>query len=302
MQRMDPRFALLGGFGQWLNETTSGRYVTQGSRLDPYRTSFRRSGVAVPWLDRIEQGLLPQTGDPNQNISDLGAAGLVTGSVGSQPSLTPLGQLVLQGWRDLGVHNQGEANEVARTALLVRAGLSLGYQTYQAMYSFWCELVAVRPAMSWFSDVAGLYLASYLNTTSSGGYNPYRILRALGDTFVDEVEIWQEWASGAEGSDQLKKFVRTLTNWATRPIGRRTFCQGMEAVRLVIAGTSDLPSIIRTWSVLGERSAGQCCRNDCRGGRLEKTGVVRMDTRGLSSTFENYYGRRSYNEYSGCND
>jgi hypothetical protein len=244
---MDPRFALLDGFGQWLDEITGGRYVRQGSRLDPYQTSFRYSGRAVPWLARIEHGQLPQTARPAQNVSDLRFAGLVTGSPGAPPALTALGRLVLRGWRDLGVCDERAAGEVARAALLVRLGLSFGDQTYRAMYSFWCELVEVRPAMSWFGDVPGLYLASYLNATSSSGYNPYRVLRALGDTFAGEMETWQQWADGAEGSAQLTKFVRTLTDWATRPFGRKSFCQGMEAVRLTAADTPALPTVIREW-------------------------------------------------------
>jgi hypothetical protein len=245
---MDPRFALLEGFGQWLDEIAGGRYVRQGSPLDPYRTSFRYSGKAVPSLDLIEHGQLPRTRRAAQYVSDLKNAHLVTKSPGVPPTLTALGRLVLQGWRDLGDCDDDEAGEVARAALLVRLALSLGDEAYQTMYSFWRELVEVRPAVSWFDEVPGLYLASYLNATSSGGYNPYRVLRALGDTFAGEMEIWREWAGGPESPAQLKRFFKTLDEWAPRAFGRRSFCQGMEAVRLTVADTPALPTVIREWT------------------------------------------------------
>jgi hypothetical protein len=245
---MDPQEALEGGFSQWLDDVAGGHRVRQARPLDPYATSWRNSGRGVAWLKSIEGGSQPQTADPGQNVTDLRNAGLVEGGGSVQPTLTPLGSAALTMWREHGIDNPDERDEVARAAATVRCALNLGVPKYVEMFDFWCELLNLRPAVAWFGDVPGLYLVSYLNRTSPSGYNPYRVLVALGHDFSDSLPSWTAWAASA-GSAPLSKLVRAVTDFSNRPGGRRTFCQGMEAVRLTRSGVDDLPGLIADWGL-----------------------------------------------------
>jgi hypothetical protein len=216
--------------------------------LDPYRTSFRNSGRATPWLIAIEAGNQPATGDPGQNISDLRGAGLV-GAAGSPPPLSALGQRVLDDWRKHSVADSDDRHEIARAALLVRAGIELGVALYTDALAFWRELVEFRAAKEWFQDVPGLYLASYLNASDAAGFNPYRVLRALDHQFDTGLDPWNAWALAVDAPTGLDKFMSAVTQSAARPGGRRAFCQAMEAVRLVQQNVQDLPDEIATWGV-----------------------------------------------------
>lgn len=248
MSLMDPQEALEGGFSQWLNDVAGGRYVKQAHQLDPYTTSWRISGQGVPWLKAIETGSQPQTADPGQNVRDLRSAGLVEGGGNVQPTLTSLGAATLTAWRHLGVDNSDTRDEVARAATIVRCALDLGETLYVRMFEFWCELLGLRPAADWFGDIPGLYLASYLNYTSPSGYNPYRVLVALDHDFAGALPSWSTWAQSA-GDPHLTRLVKAVTDFSNRPGGRRTFCQGMEAVRLTRSGVDDLPGLIADWGL-----------------------------------------------------
>lgn len=247
---MNPRNALMDGFTLWLEDVASGPRVSQKAPLDSFATSARNCGRTAPWLHQIADNKPLSASDQRQAVTDLQGMELVKRD-GDVVQLTQLGELALQGWIDFGVDSDDTeaypSHEVIRSAVLIAAALSTGVTRYVSQYDFWCDLVELKPAEHWFSgQVWDMYLPSYLNGSDERGYNPYAILRALGNG-LGSLEQWQEWATDAEAPPLLDKFIRRVSG--NRPGGRKNFMKALEAYRISKHEPARLAPALSAWGI-----------------------------------------------------
>ena len=249
------REALTEGFQRWLDDVSPNSEngsLSPGRILDPYATSMRTSKNFVPDLISIADDGHLVSNDATQRFADLRRADLVQGDHNS-PELTDLGDAVLTKWRQLGIANEDDKYEVPRAIVLARLG-SERSQFYRDMRQFWGELRKVRPPGQWFDNPHGLYLVSYLDRPSAGGYRPLAVLEAAGVEGWDDMATWEEWAGDFSAPDgwqesRLHKLIRTVNGFASRARGRVTFCQALEAVHLAQAAPVELGPALTDWGI-----------------------------------------------------
>lgn len=235
---MTPRQALTTGFEQWLEHRLGAAVplskITPGQTLWPYGTSFRDSKQASRRLTAIEHAQPLSGKRPEQVFIDFRSCGLVEES--RPDRLSRLGERALAEWRRLGVDNDDQAHEVVRSAVLCRQALLMGVDAYRERFRFWIALRQVRAPAAWFADPEGLVLVTYLNADDPRGYNPFKVLAALGGDFPDFAD-WQAWAASMTTpagwpSSRLALLLRPVVGLATRSFGSVTYCRAMEAVYL----------------------------------------------------------------------
>ena len=126
---MTPEEALTEGFQKWLEATITsetGAHVSW-QRLDPYATSTRSAEFLVDGVVRVQSHTLHSSpGRAQQRLTDLGNAGLATGSLAS-PELTLLGQVAAAAWARHGILNldpdDSKRYEFPRNVILIEAAL-----------------------------------------------------------------------------------------------------------------------------------------------------------------------------------
>lgn len=247
--------ALTEGFQRWLEDVSPDSErgsLSPGRTLDPYATSMRTSKNFVADLISVADGGQLVANDTVQRFADLRRADLVQGDHNA-PALTDLGDAVLNKWRQLGIANEDGDYEVPRAIVLARLG-SERPSNFREMRQFWSELRQMRLPKQWFENPHGLYLVSYLDRPSADGYRPLSVLEAAGVEGWDDMATWESWAgefqapAGWEES-RLHKLIRTVEGFATRPLGRVTFCQALEAVHLAQVAPAELESALTDWGI-----------------------------------------------------
>jgi len=248
---MTPRLALRDGFKLWLDEVTGGTKIPIGRRLHPFATSTRSTARMVAPLDDVAAGRGVGAADPGQALADLTSAGLVERFAGTQ-ALTDLGRVVLARWKELGIANTDNADEAARCAALVRAGVTNGVALYVGFHDFWRELVDLAPADYWFQDIYTLGLPCYLDQSDSNGFNPFYVLVAANRGHIGIGHEWREWADSDEVvGPQLTKLLDRVKD-SFRTGGFLAFCRGMEAYRLATTDPELLPGVLKEWGIANE--------------------------------------------------
>ena len=254
---MDALHALTSAFDDWLTVRTGAATnspVKLGARLDPYGTSMRVTKQVSADLQNLRAGTPLTVVDVTQRTADLAAADLAE-KTGASTYITALGSAVLERWEQLGVADDLSEHELVRNVVLADEGLRRGVALYTRARVFWAELVALRPAEDWFSNPFALYMASYLNwEDEASGYNPWRVLLAAkADPLTPDLAGWQDWAShtvtpAGWPRTRGEKFVSTVEGYATRYVGRVSFCMALEARRRALIG-GDLSTSIAPWKV-----------------------------------------------------
>lgn len=229
---MNPQTLFHSGFPHWLDEVIGSGTgaVPQGQVLDPFRSSLRNCGRATPWLIQVRDGNPLMVNDPTQAVGDMKAAGWVDRN-GTDVVLTTLGTTLLDRWASLGVLDTDERSEAVRSAALIRVALELELADYQAMYAFWEQLVSYSSAKSWWTDHWSMFLPSYLNQADSAGFNPLSAL--VGATGgVGSKADWETLQADTTfpATVPLERMLSRVQS--SRPGGRKSFLQGMEAYRL----------------------------------------------------------------------
>jgi hypothetical protein len=190
------------------------------------------------WLTMVEQNqALNFSGHKaDQAVTDMSAARLVERG-GAFVNLTEFGRSVLRRWRDAGVANDGDDDELPRCLVLLQQALAFRLEGYLRIYNFWRAVRDVYDPNDLISNPESLYILSYLNQTVNG-YNPWDVIRAASAGGVTEGAIdWDDLKGGTPGLntdtetaiDNLAKRVR---DWATRSTGRVNFCKAMELTLL----------------------------------------------------------------------
>jgi hypothetical protein len=196
-----------------------------------------------------------QLAELDNSTADLAAAGLAE-KTGTNTYITALGSAVLERWEQLGVADDLSEHELVRNVVLADEGLRRGIALYTRARVFWAELAELRAAEDWFDKPFALYMASYLNwEDDTTGYNPWRVLRAANaDPLTPDLAGWQAWGA-AHGvtpagwpRTRAEKFVSTVEGYATRYVGRVSFCMALEARRRALLG-HDLFTSIAQWKV-----------------------------------------------------
>lgn len=246
--QIQPQVALNTGFKLWLDEVTTGAQIAQGVPLDGFASSLRRTGLVVQYLTTVRTSGTVGGKDPTQSTGDLRKMGLVDGT-NAAATLTPLGDAVLDGWNALGVANDVPEFEIARSGILITEALRMGIPRYVHAYEFWCRLVALQPADYWMNlDRWGLYAPSYLNTTTSNGYNAFDALVGATGGDLPDVPEWTAWADSDPVVEiELKKLIDRVTS--QRTVGRLPFCRAMELYRLARTTPYLVPSTLIGWNV-----------------------------------------------------
>lgn len=254
---MDALQAVTSAFDDWLVVRTGAATnspVKLGARLDPYGTSMRVTKQVSADLQNLRAGTPLTVGDVTQRTADLAAADLAEKS-GANTYITALGSAVLERWEQLGVADDVSEHELVRNVVLADEGLRRGIALYTRARVFWAELVELRPAEDWFDNPFPLYMVSYLNwEDGASGYNPWRVVRAANaDPLAPGLAGWQQWAAHTvtpTGWPRTRgeKFVSTVEGYATRYVGRVSFCMALEARRRALLG-DDLSTSIAPWKV-----------------------------------------------------
>lgn len=244
--------ALTGyGFRNWLLQVASGGRIPQGQDLDPFTTSMRDLKQVSGYLESIQaEGSLDLSSErtTDQRLIDLGSAELVSRT---DRTLTNLGRNVLRRWRDVGIANDEEEDEIPRCLVLVQEADALGSVQYQRVLGFWRELRKVFVVDELLDNPRALYLLSYLNQETAG-YNPWAVVRSVAGGSVDKRVIdWHELAKRIpDPTDDLEKaidnFARRIHDYSTRAAGRVSYCRAMELYALDLAAAREA---VQRWSL-----------------------------------------------------
>jgi hypothetical protein len=238
-------------FGLWLRAVASDDRVSQGVKLDPFATSARDSHAWAGWLRSIREGepLPPRGGGGQQHVTDLIGAGVLVRDVTGAAALTTLGRSVLEEWEGLGIDDDTPLNEFPRCLVLAELGLREGTLLYRRAYAFWRELRTVYDAEALLQAPEQLYLASYLNQTAAG-INPWDLIRTVGPSDSLSPLGWDSMNAASLSADSLSALARLrerVTGFASRPAGRRRFCQAMETLELYSEAPSEALAWIERW-------------------------------------------------------
>lgn len=247
------------GFRQWILDVASGTRISQGQRLDPFATSMRVFKDVSTRLAYIEEHQrLDVGGDPNQAVTDLRGAQLIQGSTASA-NLTDLGQAVLHRWRELGIDNNQDDDELPRCIVVVRLAIELGNDFYRGMITFWKEVRELYSVDDLLTSPASIYLVSYLNQAVNG-FNPWQVIRSThAEAFTSPEIDWEQLKAGlpdqsADVLTAVEALRRRVNDAATRSIGRTNFCRAMELSLQPPAVAHDL---LQRWQ-LSVRTTDRC--------------------------------------------
>src|SRR4051794_34244986 len=124
------------GWRTWLLDVAGGPRVRGGSKLDPFGTSLRSlSGQARRWLPliRAQEPFADSQRRTDQTVTDLGAAGLVTGPA----SLSELGEAVYERWQAI---PDSWEYELPLAVALLQEALLIAQPTFVEMVAFWWDV------------------------------------------------------------------------------------------------------------------------------------------------------------------
>lgn len=221
-------------FNKWILERTSSAQIPQGSRLDPFITSMRVSGQAVPWLAEIRKtGSLTVPNDITQATADMRGAGLLQ-SENSQIVLTQLGSKIADEYAAFAILDSDEENELPRCMLLAIYGILYKDARYIGYLEFWNELRSSFNVNKLLDSPQGLYLVSYLDYQIKG-FTPWEIAlnESAGSLEPNGLDFERLKARfSKEEGEALDSFQRRVTDYANRPAGRVNFCTAMEALMI----------------------------------------------------------------------
>jgi len=180
-----------------------------------------------------------------QVVTDVGFAGLIERS-GRAVVLTAFGSHVLHEWRRLSIANVDPDFEVARAAVMIRAGLDHDVLLFRRLYERWLRLVALRPAAYWLQSNWRLTLPEYLDQPDALGFNPFAMMAATNGGAVGDQADWEAWAAVDVA---MKPHIDVMIGRTDNRRGRLEFCQALELVRLSETDPDSMVPTIMTWSI-----------------------------------------------------
>lgn len=253
---MDTKEALTEGFQRWLEAVVPSQNPSLRFRhLDPFGSSTRSVDALLETMLRAESGDFGNWSDRtrDQKFIDLRAVKLGVSTTAST-SLSPIGQAVLDRWRQLGIADPGDGCAVARCVVLALHTSSDDW--YVGMTEFWNHLRAIRPPHAWFDDPWSLAAAPYLSNLAVG-YNPFEVMRSAGLAPWEQKEHLASWAASMSPpagwqQSRLSVLMDRIAQFESRPGGRKAYCQALEAIRMSQHDLSALQTALTQWGIQGD--------------------------------------------------